>query len=51
MATVYRKKKKGGGFYPHWTAKYKLANGKYGWKKTSSTKKREAQRLAQEWEV
>jgi len=52
MATVYRKKKKGGGFAsPYWFARYKLANGKYGWKKTGLTKKREAKHLANEWEV
>ena len=46
MATVYRKRKKDGFASPYWFARYKLANGKYAYKKTGLTKKREAQRLA-----
>ena len=45
MATIYKRKKS-----PFWQARFKLANGEPNWKSTGLTKKREAQRLANEWE-
>ena len=51
MATVYQKKENGQIKSPYWFARFKLANGKLKYKSTGLTKRREAQRLANEWEV
>ena len=50
MATIYKKTKKKGIQSPYYFARFKLANGNTTWKSTGLTKKREAQRLANEWE-
>ena len=50
MATVYQKKENGVLKSPYYYAKWKLANGKYAHKTTGLTKKRQAKRLAEEWE-
>ena len=50
MATIYKLNRKKDDS-PYYYAKYKTANGDYAYKSTGLTKKREAQRLATEWEV
>ena len=46
MATLKRKDRS-----PYWHGIYKLANGKLRSRSTKTTKKREARRIVNEWEL
>ena len=46
MATLKRKDRS-----PYWHGIYKLANGKFRSRSTKTTKRREARRIVNEWEV
>ena len=50
MPSIYKLNRKGKSESPYWYAKYKKADGLYAYKSTGLTNKREAQRLANEWE-